>query len=597
MIRLLLALTPLLLYPSAPSSGEAAGGGETGETISLAEIEPGDAGVWKTVVSGREVESFPLTVVGVLDSFAGPDMPILLCRAGDEINTRTGPVSGMSGSPVYIKGRLAGAYAYGFPWSKEKTLIGVTPIEWMEPLLDQPDQPYRRSQGGARRTSGGGGAETVDLGLPSVFSAEPTGPGEETSPLPLPLPLLASGVSPEVLRAVGPWLAERGLRPTAGGSGRAGAADGPPSLEAGSPLAVVLATGDIRIGGVGTITSRSGDRFLAFGHPMLGAGSVELPVASAEIVDVVSNYRISFKLSNIGEVVGTLWQDSAPGIQGEIGRLPYMIPIRVRSDSFAGSPVTGSLAEHRLFTPVMALIYAAQTVFASGEGPAEATLHGTLDLSLEGHDPVRHSRSGVGTNGAMGVLFSFAEIIDLVLNGAQEFPRLESVEIDLRTENVERRQILHGVRLESARISPGETVGLRVRTRLRDGGMADHSVEIPVPAEAGEYTVFVADADSLRSYDRLAARDPGRPLSDLLSEIRRLRPNDAIHVQLLRPNPGLRLGGRNLEDLPPSVLRLYQTSLEQPGDTFLRESVVWETSLPVPGVFSGSARIDFQTEP
>ena len=594
MIRLL--LTFLLLFPAAGSAAEPTDDGETVGTISLAEIEPGDTGVWKTVVSGRQVESFPLTVVGVIDSFAGPNMPILLCRASDAINTHTGPVAGMSGSPVYIKGRLAGAYAYGFPWSKEKTLIGVTPIEWMEPLLDLPDQPYRRSQG-ASRTGADGSGVAVDLGLPSPFAGEPTGSAENSSPLPLPLPLLASGVSRGVLRAVGPWLAERGLRLTTGGSGRAGTAAEASPLEAGSPLAVVLSTGDIRIGGVGTITSRAGDRFLAFGHPMLGSGSVELPVASAEIVDVVSNYRISFKLSNIGEVVGTLWQDSTPGIQGEIGRLPYMIPIRVRSDAFAHSPVTGSLAEHRLFTPAMALLYAAQTVFASGEGPAEATLHGTLDLAVEGHDPVRLSRTGVGMNGALRVLFSFAEIIDLVLNGSQEFPRLESVEIDLRTENVERRQILHGMRLDSARIRPGETVRLRVRTRLRDGGMADHSVEIPVPSEGGDYSIFVADADSLRSYDRFAARDPGRSLSDLLTEIRQLRANDAIYVQLLRPNPGLRLGGRNLEDLPPSVLRLYQSSLEQPGDTFLRESVVWETSLPVPGVFSGSARIEFQTEP
>ncbi|MGE9291060.1 MAG: SpoIVB peptidase S55 domain-containing protein, partial [Puniceicoccales bacterium] len=97
------------------------------ETISLDEIQPGDPGEWKTVVSGTEVESFPLTVVGIVDSFAGPGIPIILCRATDPTNTQTGPVSGMSGSPVYINGRLAGAYAYGFPWSKDKTLIGVTP--------------------------------------------------------------------------------------------------------------------------------------------------------------------------------------------------------------------------------------------------------------------------------------------------------------------------------------------------------------------------------------------------------------------------------------------------------------------------------------
>jgi len=571
------------------------------ETISIDEIEPGDRGEWKTVISGTEIETFPLTVVGIVDSFVGPGMPIILCRANDPENTGTGPVSGMSGSPVYIDGRLAGAYAYGFPWSKEKTLIGVTPIEWMEPLYDYTDTPYRETQDAALPPKS---AVEASIGVQGDFASLRADSGSAASPISLPLPLIASGISPKTLEAIHPWLAERGLFLTAGaggggnGGGSGNGAD--PKFEAGSPLSVILASGDLTIGGVGTITQRKGDRLIAFGHPMLGSGSVELPVGSAEIVDVVSNYRISFKLSNIGEVAGTLWQDSTPGIQAELGRIPYMVPIRVTSDEAIKSPVEGKIAEHRQFLPFMGLIYAAQTVLTSQEGPAESTIRGKLSLAIEGEEePLEMSRVGIGTGGAMDILFSFAQIMDMVINGSQEFPRLGSIDVDFQTENEERRQILHSLRLDSGRIRADEPVRLTIITRKRNGEAEHHTVEIPLPqaAPGSQFSVFVADADALRRYDQIGFRDPSRSLDELLTELRQIRDNGSIYVQLLRPEPGLRLDGQNLEQLPPSVLRLFQTSLDNPGETFLRESVVWETAIPVPGVFTGSSRVEFTTEP
>jgi|GEM_PF-5694404 len=586
-LSLLLLLAPLLgcAQPFSQISED---------PISISEIKPGDPGVWRTVVSGREVQTFPLEVVGVIESFVGPGMPIILCRAVDEENTMTGPVSGMSGSPVYINGRLAGAYAYGFPWSKEKTLIGVTPIEWMNPLLGYPDRPYRETPFISNETTA-----TTSLGLPASFEALPTSGSQESGPQALPVPLLTSGVSVDVLRVIQPWLDQRGLRLTAGGAGGV-ATSGEDLFTAGSPLAVILASGDLRIGGVGTITRREGDRLIAFGHPMLGSGSVELPIGGAEIVDVVSNYRISFKLSNIGEVAGTLWQDSTPGIQGELGRIPYMIPIQVASNVGIKKVVAGKLAEHRNFTPSMALTYAAQSLLTATEGPEDATIRGKISIAIEDEEePLELTRRGIGFSGAVDILFSFADAVNMVLNGSQEFPRLENIDVSFETEPGEKRQILHSVRLETARVKAGGSVQLTIINRKRNGETATHTVEIPLPnAPAGSnFSVHIADASAIRSFDRIATYDPTRPFSELLTELRQLRDNGSIYIQLLRPMAGLRLEGRNLEELPPSVLRLYQSTLEQPGDQFLSESIAWETSIPVPGVFTGNSRINFQTEP
>ena len=564
------------------------------ETIPLEEIQPGDSGEWRTVVSGSEVESFPLTVVGILDSFAGAGVPVILCRASDSINTATGPVSGMSGSPVYIKGRLAGAYAYGFPWSKDKTLIGVTPIGKMEPLFNYPDIPYRDALNAPIANS----ETTASLGLPNNFSSIRTSTESTSSPRPLPIPLLASGISAKTLDAIQPWLEKNNLFVTAGAGGRTKKTDA--DFEAGSPLAVILASGDLTLGGVGTITRREGDRVIAFGHPMLSAGSVELPIGSAEVVDVVSSYRISFKLSNIGEVAGTLWQDSTTGIQAELGRIPYMIPITIHSDAAIKNPIEGKLAEHRDLTPSMALTYAAEGILTSREGPDEATVRGQLSIDIDGYDePLEFSRVGVGFTGAIDLLFTFSDYLNAVVKGSQEFPRLKNISYDFKTENEEKRQLLHSIRLESSRIQADKPVELTIVTRKRNGELAHHTVEVPLPdaPDGSSFSLFVADADTLRSFDQIATYNPTRSLDQLITELRQIKDNGSIYVQLLRPSPGLRLDGRNLEELPPSVLRLYQSSLEKPGEKMLRESIVWETAIPVPGEFSGSSRIQFTTEP
>lgn len=592
MIRLFISL--LLL----PLSDPAAAIDEASPFISLEEIEPGDQGEWRTAVTGNEIKTFPLEVVGILESFSGPGMPIILCRATDDENTRTGPVSGMSGSPVFINGRLAGAYAYGFPWSKEKTLIGVTPIDWMLPLLEKENQPYLESQQGAPPGGADPGGKAA-LGMPLPLEAISASRSNAASPEPLPIPLLASGVSAETLRAVAPWLEEQGLRLASGITGSGGETS-LPDLEPGSPIAVILAEGDLKIGGVGTVTWVDGDRVLGFGHPMLGSGSTELPVGKAEIVDIVSNYRISFKLSNLGKAEGTLWQDSTSGIQAQMGRTPYMIPIRIESDAGIKTPVTGNLVEHRNFTSSMALLYAARTLLSSEEGPADATILGDFEILIEGEeDPLTFHRRGVGFSGAVDSLFFFANKVDRLLNGTQELPRIEHIEVNLKTSNTERIQHLHAIQLDSARIRAGEPVRLSIQTRLRNGSLAQHDLQIPIPADAiGEpLSILVADADTIAVQDRLGLTDNTAPLADLIAILRQFRSNGEIHVRLISPSRGLRLEGKNLENLPPSVLSLYSSSLQSPGELFLQESVVWEESIPVPGVFSGTARLNFETEP
>ena len=579
-------------------------------TIPLAEIEPGDTGEWRTAVGPGRVESFPLEVVGVLEDFAGPQLPVLLCRATDALNTMTGPVSGMSGSPVYIDGRLAGAYAYGFPWSKDKTLIGVTPIAAMEELYDLPDLPLREA-GEAGGPGGGSRSTAARFPAPALPAEAPTGSGG-LQPASLPLSLAASGLSPAARARVNPWWKRRGWSLEGGAAGQDSAIQS--SYGAGEPLAVLLAAGDITMGGVGTITARRGNRVIAFGHPMFGNGSTELPVGPAEVVDVVSNYRNSFKIANFGGIEGTLWQDDRPGIQAEIGRRPYVVPVEVRFGDGEDEVLHGDIAEHREILPGMLLAYLSQALEARPEKYDRSLVEAELTVTLEGREePLHFRRLGPGAGSDLpsmvglgqpeaGIfsdpLFYLTDLFQQVLRGTETFPRVTGLQADLRVRPGEPQEALEEVRLDSARLRPGESVGVHLRTRGADGSERVRRVEVPIPGgpPGTTFRLRVGNADQLNENRLLRAGYPGRSLEALLGELEDLRPNGFLYLQLLRPSPGLRLEGQRLEGLPPSVLRLSSSAQRVNGEDLLREEVVWETRLPVEGLLTGNAELLLPTE-
>ena len=584
------------------------------KTIPLAEIAPGDTGEWRTAVAPGRVESFPLEVVGVLEDFAGPQLPILLCRATDALNTMTGPVSGMSGSPVYIDGRLAGAYAYGFPWSKDKTLIGVTPIQAMEPLYDLPDLPLRE----AGQEPGGSGPQEGALSAPAARLPGPTLTGGDRAeanglqPASVPLTLTASGLSPAARARVRPWWEQRGWSLTGGAAGQDRTLQS--SYGPGEPLAVLLAAGDITMGGVGTITARRDDRVIAFGHPMFGNGATELPVGPAEVVDVVSNYRNSFKIANFGGIEGTLWQDDRPGIQAEIGRRPYVVPIEVRFGDGDSEVLHGDIAEHRDILPGMLLAYLSQSLEARPEKYDRSLVEAELTLAIEGReDPLHFRRRGPGPGTDLptmvglgqrepGILsdpfFYLTDLFQQVLSGTETFPRVTRLEAEVRVRPGEPQEALEEVRLGTARLRPGEPVVVHLRTRQADGSQRLRRVEVPLPegSPGATYRLRVGNADQLNENRLLRAGYPGRSLEALFGELEDLRPNGFLYLQLLRPSPGLRLDGQRLEGLPPSVLRLSASDQRVNGEDFLREEVVWETRLPVDGLLTGNAELLLSTE-
>ena len=358
----------------------------------LADIKPGMFGEWHTTVAGSRVDSFPMQVVGIAENFIGPQRPVIICKALDATNKLTGPVAGMSGSPVFIGGKLIGAYAYGFTWPKEQALIGVTPIESMlEVENNYPPAAHPAGTNGVARTESGGDPEW--LVAPAGDAVSLPAPATLQSVMkPLPTPLFVSGISARVLQKFSARLSALGLDVMQAPSGRA-SHDIDNDPKPGQPLAGVLMSGDFQLAGTGTVTWRKGNRILAFGHPFMQAGPSDMPMASAEILTVVQSVSRSFKLSNTGPIIGTIYQDRLTAIAGEIGRKPATTHFEVHLEAPGGKTrfFQGELFQNQTMSPQIAAMSLLESIYSTMETADQQTIYLESEMEIPGHAPVKLS--------------------------------------------------------------------------------------------------------------------------------------------------------------------------------------------------------------
>jgi hypothetical protein len=338
-IFLALVLCPSLKaqkVPAAVTNGPA--------LFPLEDIRPGMKGTAKTVFSGTQPEDFGVEILGVLPGFPGPRQSSIIARLSGANAERTGVFGGMSGSPVFIDGKLVGAIAFSFPFSKEP-IAGITPIKQMIDLFNKGSENQNDKPKEPRAVSFSQLAATdwkPNLPKPAVSSVSLFAPVAANSPLlpllgqqmtPIATPLVFSGISQEALAMFSPQLIASGLLPVSGAGGTAPitplAAYNDKTFPYGSSISVQLVRGDYSLAAAGTVTMRDGDRIYAFGHPFLSLGSSDMPMSECSVVTVIPNVNNSFKLAVPGQMVGSISQDRASGIFGLLGQSPKMIPVKI----------------------------------------------------------------------------------------------------------------------------------------------------------------------------------------------------------------------------------------------------------------------------
>ncbi|MEO0085307.1 MAG: SpoIVB peptidase S55 domain-containing protein [candidate division WOR-3 bacterium] len=569
--RLARALVQLLILPLL-----VAGNPAPPDIIPIDEIRPGAKGTGLTVLSGDSLTRFGVEVIDVMRNVT-PRGDLILCRLSGAGLEHTGVIQGMSGSPVYIDGRLAGAVAYTWEFSKDP-IAGITPITEMTRIWQQED-----ITGGLRRRT----------------SAVRPSPSSGNGSIPLRLPLAISRLSPRAAAIAAPALAELGLTPVAAAAG------GPtvesastPKMEPGAAIGVALADGDVSMAAVGTLTMREGDRVLAFGHPMLQAGPVLMPMIAGTIHCVIPSVASSFKLFSPGPIVGAVTEDRLNGIAGRLGVEAPMLPVRVRLES----PTTSEdyrfrIVPHETFAPLLLAVGLTDIVFQSEGSLEELTLESDITIRLDSADcRIRHFLSGPDPVADMFRLVRSE--LSLLLDN--RFREVRPAEIDVRLQFRPGRALvwLTSATPERQVIRPGDT--LRIALRLTDYRGRDTlcTTALPIPATvpAGRLNILIGVADSLMGYEM--NRAPGRfqpaSLSELIDLLSRSGNEDRIRIVGLTGHPGFTMSGRELPSVPPAIRRVLAARTPDRRVEPTAASAVLEQTLTLGSVMSGVAQLEVE---
>jgi hypothetical protein len=531
--------------------------------MKLSEVRAGMEGHALTVFQGTKPEPFKLKVISVLRNFL-PKEDIILVRAEDPRVAHSGIVAGMSGSPVYIDGKLVGAIAFAWSFSKEP-IGGVTPIETM---LEERTRPRRANEEilvRERKAPKGerASAESHDpdpsaplarrLGLPPIA---PPGPPGEPRLVRAAVPLAISGFSPRTVAEMADELRDAGLVPMQAGGGRK---PGPPAagrVEPGSAIGVELVRGDMSMVATGTVTYVDGPNVIAFGHPLFGIGEVYLPMVDAEIHAFLPSLSQSFKMSSPLHEVGTLVQDRQSCIIGNLDARTSMLPVDVRVLGPGADPrvFRAEVARNRRLTPVLASLVVGNAIAHAEPDVADMIVTVSSKVGVKGFAPLElrdqvFSPEGVSAR-SLSLSRGLRAMGELLVNPYEPVV-IDRLDVDVQVQY--RRDVAEivGVALPGVEVRAGDTVPLRVTLRPYAAPEYQEIIPIVVPRTVAGSTIKIEVATG-------AIVRPDVPSAETLrgyiDNLRKAYSASSIVVTLQTQDDGASLRGRLIQGLPASAM-------------------------------------------
>ena len=584
------------------------------EVMPLDQVRAGMQGVGRTVFEGARVDEFGVRILGVLDNAVGPRQSLILARLEGGPLAQTGVIAGMSGSPVYVDGRLIGAVAYAFPFGKEP-IAGITPIADMIEAARSPGP--RAASTRLRSASGGFLAAPLDRAsvaaalrrplrslAPGAFRGEPLPSGVAGASLsPVALPLVFSGFDADTFDWARGVFSAMGFAPVMGGGG--GNAPGPlPDLSPGAAVGVSLLEGDLDLSVTGTLTHIDGERVYAFGHPFYSLGPTRFPLKKAWVYSVFPSLQVSWKIAAAQEAVGIMDQDRATTISGRLGEAPRMIPVEVRLRSPHASERTFRfrMVEDELFTPLLGYV-ALLSVFQGHErAVGAATLRIEGRLALAGGAEVRVRDVVASDQAAPQAAAALAGPLALLVGNDFEKVAIEKIDVSVDTaEALETATLVRAWVDHPLPLRPGSVAPVRVQLRTHRGETVTQTLQVAIPASAptGSYTLLVADAATMDAVEQRETRQGFAPrdMGQLLRALNRLRAGSGIYARLTRPGGGAVVGGEYLPALPGSVLSVLSSSEQGTGVVVpLSASTVWAGQIVTDRAISGWRQITISVE-
>ena len=534
----------------------------------LSELKEGMRGTARTVFRGSEPEEFQVEILGIVPGFIGPKQDLIVGRISGGAADRTSVFAGMSGSPVYIDGKLVGAISYSFPFSKEP-ICGITPIAQMLSIFEQ-NQDTKTKSKEPRSVSFAELAATdwkpnftetakttsIITGANSMLESSA---GQSFQPIATPLAF--SGFSQETLNKFAPQLASAGLMAVSAGGGAARISplkkSNENTLKGGASVSMSLIRGDVSIAAAGTVTMRDGDKIYAFGHPFLSLGTSDLPMFESSVVTVVPSVNNSFKLAVPNEMVGTMTQDRATGVFGKLGQTAKMIPVKLNLETSRGQTQSYSfeVAKDEFLTPILLNMTVYNSLTANERGLGDSLISISGEVKLKNQPPVKIERRFSGASASQLASAAVAIPVNALLDSHFDDLEISEITLNLTSTDGSKTATLERLALDRTEVKAGETFEVQAFVRTDTGRVLAQKIPVTIPADTpeGMLLVTVGDGGSLNSTATFRQFVP-KNLSELVKTINDVKKADRLYVQTSRVTNGAVVGASEMPNLPPSML-------------------------------------------
>ncbi len=576
--------------------------------LKSADLKRGMKGQAWTVFEGTEPEAIPVEIIGLWRNAWGPRQDVILAKLGGKA-LRTNVAGGMSGSPVYIDGKLVGAIALRLSVFSPDAICGITPAELMLEVSE-----IDASRPSDARTPDKVAVRT-ELPVPSELLAQavaagvsPNLPQQNPVMVPIETPLTFSGFHENVLREFGPLFRQLGLAAVMGGAaGSLGGSDPAPgwrnALQPGEAIGAVLVSGDMNITGLGTVTYNDGRRILAFGHPFFNLGPVDMPMSKGEVLMVLSSSFQPNKIGNATETVGALRQDRHSGILGLLGEKADTVPVTVTVRSLDGGDSVRSEKKfrynvfvHQKWTPNLMMITLFNSISGINDFGEENTYRLRGKVDLDGGPSLAlatmQAPSEMPIPAPMLLAGWVGDRFNRLFLNAVKAPRLRQVDVAVDLLPQRRVATIENAWVSSSEVKPGEEVSVKVFLRPYRGERLERGFKVSIPpgTPQGEHRILLSDADTLNRTQSAAGRmNRFIDLQQTVALINQERSNNKLYVSLLRSSPTVYYDDKTMPNLPDSVLNVMRNgrAASRPFVTS-RETAVEQLAIPFDYVIDGS---------
>ncbi len=570
------------------------------------QLRPGMKAVAWTVFQGTKPEPVPVEIIGIWENGWGPRQDIIIGKLTGKAE-RTNVAGGMSGSPVYIDGKLVGAISLRLSVFSPDAICGITPIKLMLEVKD-----FDKGKPADSRSPDKLQTASADIPLPNgvlgrVIAASRAG-SEPLAMTPISTPLTMSGFSDEAIRQFAPVFNQLGITVAQGGAGgklesSTPAADWAGSMQPGESIAAVLVSGDMNMTGGGTVTYNDGKRVLAFGHPMFNLGPVDMPIAKDTIITTLASSYQPTKMGNATEVVGALRQDRHSAIEGELGATAQMIPVTLHVRSYDNENQVHKARDFHYnvfvdqkWTPYLMMATLFNSLSNLNDFSEEATyrLHG--ELQVAGQQRIELTTMQAPAEAAIPTPMLLAgwwadKFNRLYVNSAK-LPKLDAVDVSVDLLPQRRIAQIESAWIADNKVVPGTEVPVKVFLRPYRGERVEKTVNVRIPAglPRGVHQILFSDSDTLSRFQNIASslnriEDTPQTVAMLNQE----RSNNRLYVSLIESQPTVYSDEKVLPSLPASVLNVMQSG-RATNHEFVSspESAHEQLSIPLDEVVTGN---------